>query len=364
MSVPKCSPSHFIGKEIEAFALLPKGGVQWLLRIPSWDFKWQDDYRFSKPIALPKGSLIKTRFRYDNSATNPRNPHHPPKRVTYGSLSEQEMCALRLQISPQNPAEVAELRRVLGQKKFAQDFAGFRFTVALDPNDARAHNNLGLCFHATRQTKLARQHLEEAVRLNPRYASAHYNLGVLLMDGREQTAAEDRFRKAIEISPDHSNALLNLGSILENRGALTEAEPLLVRSLAQFENPLARFNLGSVLLKRGAAKEARPHLELALASESLQPAVLQNLVICCAQLGDLDAALKHAERLTALQPRQSGAYNLLGFVHLKKGEPREAVASFERAVSLNPKDNQASANLQRARSALAEATETPSNPRP
>ena len=63
---------HFLGKEMEAFAVLPDGKKEWLLRIPNWDFNWQGEYRYLRPVALPAGSTLKMRARYDNSAANVR----------------------------------------------------------------------------------------------------------------------------------------------------------------------------------------------------------------------------------------------------------------------------------------------------
>ena len=37
--------------------------------------------------------------RYDNSKDNPRNPQNPPKRVTYGEQTSNEMCIAFLQLT-------------------------------------------------------------------------------------------------------------------------------------------------------------------------------------------------------------------------------------------------------------------------
>ena len=38
-----------------------------LLHIPRWSFHWQQDYRFTTPVALPRGTTVAMRFTYDNS---------------------------------------------------------------------------------------------------------------------------------------------------------------------------------------------------------------------------------------------------------------------------------------------------------
>jgi hypothetical protein len=85
---------HLIGKEIEAWAETPDGRRINLLKIGDWDFNWQDTYVFRKPIPLPKGTVLKTRWAFDNTEKNPRNPNVPPKRVTLGEGSADEMTGL------------------------------------------------------------------------------------------------------------------------------------------------------------------------------------------------------------------------------------------------------------------------------
>lgn len=83
--------AHYVGKDLRAEALLPDGALVPLIRIPDWDFSWQDSYRFVEPIDLPADTLVRMRFVYDNSAGNERNPFQPPRRILSGPRSEDEM---------------------------------------------------------------------------------------------------------------------------------------------------------------------------------------------------------------------------------------------------------------------------------
>ena len=91
---------HYLGKEIEALATLPDGGEVPLIRIDDWDFRWQDTYRYRRPIQLPKGSRIDAFFRFDNSAANPFNPVSPPQRVKEGWQTTDEMCLFYFTVVP------------------------------------------------------------------------------------------------------------------------------------------------------------------------------------------------------------------------------------------------------------------------
>jgi hypothetical protein len=55
----------------------PGGARKTLLRIRDWDFNWQSEYRYARPVALPRSTTLGMRFTYDNSTHNVRNPHQP-----------------------------------------------------------------------------------------------------------------------------------------------------------------------------------------------------------------------------------------------------------------------------------------------
>jgi hypothetical protein len=84
--------AHLLCKEMKIDARLPDGRIEPLIWIKDWAFNWQGEYRYAQPVKLPKGTRIEMRYVYDNSAANPRNPSSPPKRVTYGEQTTDEMA--------------------------------------------------------------------------------------------------------------------------------------------------------------------------------------------------------------------------------------------------------------------------------
>lgn len=101
--------AHYLGKRMEAWAVLPNGRRRDLLRIDSWDFNFQDQYRVRRPVQLPAGSLISMRITFDNSADNPHNPFDPPRRVVRGLASTDEMAEMGFQVLPSTSADLATL---------------------------------------------------------------------------------------------------------------------------------------------------------------------------------------------------------------------------------------------------------------
>ncbi|MBC3788079.1 c-type cytochrome [Spirosoma utsteinense] len=89
---------HQVGKEFTAFATLPNADTLKLVHIPDWDFRWQELYRYQKPVVLPTGAVVNVVGTYDNTDGNPNNPNKPAKLITSdGKMrSDQEMMTLLL----------------------------------------------------------------------------------------------------------------------------------------------------------------------------------------------------------------------------------------------------------------------------
>lgn len=83
---------HLLGRDMQMSLRFPDGKTQDLIKISDWDFGWQNTYYFEKPITLPKGTVLDVVAHFDNSAGNPHNPNHPPKLVTWGEATTDEMC--------------------------------------------------------------------------------------------------------------------------------------------------------------------------------------------------------------------------------------------------------------------------------
>ncbi len=75
---------------------------------------------FEKRVPLPKGSTVKVVAHFDNSA-HPRNPHCPPKLVTWGPEVTDEMCVGYIGVVKKGqdltrPAEKDDLFEILARQ--------------------------------------------------------------------------------------------------------------------------------------------------------------------------------------------------------------------------------------------------------
>jgi uncharacterized protein (TIGR03437 family) len=104
------SHMHYLAKGSKLTATLPSGEVKILLWIRDWDINWQDTYNMNELLLLPKGTRLDGEIIYDNSADNPRNPSSPPRRVTWGEQSTDEMGSLIMSVVTKDGAELPTLQ--------------------------------------------------------------------------------------------------------------------------------------------------------------------------------------------------------------------------------------------------------------
>lgn len=98
---------HYLGKEFKAYLLTPERDTVRLVNIPSWDFRWQEIYRFKKFVVAPRRSILHIEGVYDNTADNPFNPNNPPDVVlsTGDMNSKDEMLTLMMVFLPYQPGD-------------------------------------------------------------------------------------------------------------------------------------------------------------------------------------------------------------------------------------------------------------------
>lgn len=180
-----------------------------------------------------------------------------------------EWCQRSLQLAPDLPEAWYHLGNAfggMGRKPEAVDALEKARVRTL--NSADAQNSIGLQLTELGAYLKAEQCLNQALALAPDYAFAHSNLGKLRSNQRRLDDAETAFRKAIALNPDLAPAYVNLGGVLsdqKNYGA-AEAACRKATELAP-DSAEAWLNLGVALngLKQHEAAESSYAKALALA---------------------------------------------------------------------------------------------------
>ncbi len=95
--------------------------------------------------------------------------------------------------------------------------------IAINPQHAVTHCNLGYARNALKQSDAAIASYELAIALKPAYADAHYNRGIVLQELKRLIEAVQSYDQAIAYQPDYAGAYYNRGIVLEELNRPAEA---------------------------------------------------------------------------------------------------------------------------------------------
>ena len=216
--------AHYLGKRLEGYAHLADGSKKELLLIKNWDFNWQTEFRYARPITLPKEATLTMRWVYDNSAENPHNPNQPPKRVRYGPQTTDEMGELWFQLLPRNTAE----RRLL-ERDYDRHLARLLLDcneslLAKNPNDAEAHTKAGRANFYFGDVSKATDHFLAAIKADPKFDRAYFELGSIYLRQQKLAEAQEAFENVTRYNPDDYEAEGSLGIIFLRQRNMEQAE--------------------------------------------------------------------------------------------------------------------------------------------
>jgi Flp pilus assembly protein TadD len=136
-----------------------------------------------------------------------------------------------------------------------------------DPDNAAAHNDLGVLYLNDGQAEKARTEFHQAATLQPAMASAHVNESFALLALDRPGDAESAARKALEIAPNDRRANLLLGWSLRAQFHYSEEALVSLQSAAR-EYPEARLAAADVLIHNGSLAAAREEIKGYLSSGS------------------------------------------------------------------------------------------------
>ena len=120
--------------------------------------------------------------------------------------------------APQTAADWYEHGVELEADDAAAAMAAYRRALAIDPDLADAHLNLGRLLHEGGDPACAETHYRRALAIDPGDALAAYNLGVALQDRQQPREAAEAYEQAIALDPTLADAHFNLSGIFEQLG--------------------------------------------------------------------------------------------------------------------------------------------------
>lgn len=300
--------AHYLATEMRVSARLPNGQTRSLLHIKRWSFRWQQDYRYVTPLPLPRGTVISMRFIYDNSASNPDNPHTPPQAVMAGQRSTDEMGNLGLQVRLPSPLDRGALQRATAAHDARANVAGAEMLVRHNPDNAENQTFLASSYVEVGRVADAMPHLIRAIALDPRSSNAYNELGGALLAQSKDLEALRAFEQAAALAPADDRMHFNLASVLARVGRVADAERAFRRALAlNPESADAHGELGVLLFSTRRVADAIVHLSRAVELDPESARLHSDLGGAMAQAGRWQDALFHTRRALALDPTDAGA---------------------------------------------------------
>jgi Flp pilus assembly protein TadD len=363
--------AHYLGHDIQGWAILPDGEKKWLVWIRNWDIDRQSVYRYKEPLLLPKGTVLHMKYVYDNSSMNPHNPHAPPVRVRAGNRSEDEMGHLWLQVLPVNTQVNAPDPRLLleeawmrnrlsktpgdqvslynlaaalaGQGKFVEAATLFEQELKMTPNDTRSLTALGAVLEGAGQFEQARERYRGAIASaspgDSGGCDARFDLAQLDVRMAEYAEAEKEFRALLAACKEDAESRSGLGTALLGEGRVDEAAREFRRALELDAGDFTSLlNLGSMATDAGHAEPAAKLLEAALRVRPGSPDAHEKLAAVYAQQGRLSDALAQLRSAAGLAPDDARVHSSLSQVLDAMGQSEEAFAEQKHALQLDPQD--------------------------
>lgn len=237
--------AHYLGHDLQGWAEMPNGSRKTIISIKQWDFNWQGDYQFVRPLALPKGAVLRMRYTYDNSGENPVNTGRPPERVQFGEETSDEMGELWLQVLARDGADRAQLEHdYVTNWAIPDSIAQARAALARDPNNLPTRTNLGAVLVMAGRTEEGEAELKRVLEIDPEFSRAHSHLAHIFMRRKEIARAREEFATVLRLDPHDYKARNNFGYLLLVEGHAARAAEQFEQVLRDHpDDPLARANL-------------------------------------------------------------------------------------------------------------------------
>lgn len=212
------------------------------------------------------------------------------------------------------------------------------FTKALEvnPNFVPAHMGVGDIYRMDRNWAMAQPSFARAAQLEPSNFDAQYFNGLMLQLLNRVTEAIAAYGRALRLRPDDFNSTLNLSaayySLDENAQALAYGrEAVRLRP----DNGPARLNLGAIYAAMDRHREAVKEFQQAAELMDLSPVLLMNMAESLGRLQRYEEMRNTLEQLLRMEST-AAAHERMGFALFGLRRYDEALASFERALAIDP----------------------------
>jgi protein O-GlcNAc transferase len=247
---------------------------------------------------------------------------------------------MALQRSPHNQQTLNKALALFqsGRPDKAEKLA--RTVLSTDPRNAELLQFVAMLCQTQDKFADAAALCTKAVAIAPNSAEAHYNLGTAVMKLGRAEQAVACFEKSLALAPGNYDVLNNLAVALTAADRLAEAEEMARRAIAMAPNrPLAHNTLALALSQQMRLVEAAESFKAALASGHPDSGnVLEKLAAAYIGLERPKAAIDSFNEALAYKPKALDIMMRLGGVQILASQSLGAMQTYLTAMQVAPRD--------------------------
>jgi Flp pilus assembly protein TadD len=193
----------------------------------------------------------------------------------------------------------------------------------------------------------ARDHFQQAVALAPDYADAHYNLGVVLARLQDAAGAKAQLVKAIELGATEPEAHLELSKALRTLREEEQADAQLklyqqaMKANTDRAMAASKSSDADQALEKGDTEKAVSLYREALEATPQDASLDYKLAIALDREGDSSAERAALQQAVQIDPNLAVAQNQLGYLLYQGGDYGAAEEHFRQALRSDPGFTQA-----------------------
>lgn len=295
--------------------------------------------------------------------------------LSYYSKGELENALSQFRIVVDRVPEARKSRLMIAQTLLAQKrtddgIAEIKRVLAVDDNDAAAHNLLGTAYMSQGHFDEGMRELNRATQLDPKMVNAHLKKGAFYFSKGRNAEGETELTTAVQAAPSAQNSRLLLASYYQTQKKPTKALSVLQAGLTGGKQDAPLCNaIAALQIASGNKGEGVKSLEQAKRIDPYFLASYQNLATYYAATGDYQKGMAEFNALLSKDPNNlramfglaalsdvSGkesdavayyqkatqskapeAFLALAGYHKKKGAPGKALAVLDEAIKINPR---------------------------
>lgn len=205
------------------------------------------------------------------------------------------------------------------------------------PDHPDALHFLGVLLHQEGKTDEGIKLLERACAKSPGNPEIHANFGAVLTQAGRVHEAETHLRRALALTPARADVKANLVRLLFSKGDFSGAIAVCLEGLAADPDALEfRRLLGEALLKTRDIGNAAAAFRACLEIDPNDVMSMNNLAICCRELGDPAGADKWYGEAVKRAPDKFEIRRNYGFFLLGQGRTEEAGKHLDQVLAADP----------------------------